>query len=239
MNASNGALRLNIGAGNRYIPGMVNIDIAKHADISLDLNVSPLPFDDSTVDLVFSYHTLEHVDRYLYALGEVHRVMKHGAPLLIGLPYVSLTYWHQVNPFHKHDFNEGSFDFFDPARLRGSAAEGEIGVDIAFKKVFHRFHYMGTIHLLPPPLKDWARAHLLNTVRKIDFGLLAVKRPEPVSADPRELRREFDRLLKSRRPYNSAADIPAADIPAPGGSASARWRRPRMSEVRAWWQGND
>jgi predicted SAM-dependent methyltransferase len=220
-------LRINIGAGNRYIPGMVNIDIADRAEVSLDLNVSPLPFDDDSVDLAFSYHTLEHIDRYVFALGEIHRVLKHGAPLLLGVPYVSLTYWHQVNPYHLHSFNEDSFDFFDPSRLRRSAAEDTVGVDIRFKKVFHRFHYMGMFHLVPPPLRGWARVHLLNTVRKIDFGLLAVKRSDPVDADPRALRAEFDLLLASRIPYGRAT----ADPP-------RRSSRPHLSDLRAWWQGN-
>jgi len=224
-------LQINIGAGASQIPGFVNVDIAAHADVSLDLNESPLPFDDDSVDLAFSYHTLEHIENYLFALGEIHRVLKHGAPFLVGLPYVSLTYWHQVNPYHLHDFNEDSFDFFDPAKLQGSAVEEESGRSaITFTKVFHRFHYMGGAHLLPPPLKGWARVHLLNTVRKIDFGLLAVKEGSPVHGDPRLLKAEFDRLLASRRPYG------ASGPPRPPAPPSMRQR---VRRARRWWQGND
>jgi len=224
-------LHINIGAGATHIPGFVNIDVAQRADISLDLNDSPLPFDDNSVDLAFSYHTLEHVENYLFALGEIHRVLKHGAPFLVGLPYVSLTYWHQVNPYHLHDFNEDSFDFFDPNKLQGSAVEDESGRSpITFTKVFHRFHYIGAFHLVPPPLKGWARAHLLNTVRKIDFGLLAVKERAPVHGDPRVLKEEFDRLLASRRPYGSEGPAPSA--PSPG-------LRRRLRRARRWWAGND
>jgi SAM-dependent methyltransferase len=219
------SLQVNIGAGASYIPGFVNVDIAEHADVSLDLNTSPLPFEDGSVDLVFSYHTLEHLERYLFALGEIHRVLRHGGRFLVGLPYVTLTYWHQVNPYHLHDFNEGSFDFFDPARLMGSAVEQ--GPPIVFKKVFHRYHYMGAFHLAPPPLRSWCRRHLLNTVRKIDFGLLAVKERAPVRADPRALRAEFDRLLAARRPYGTQ---PAA----PAGSPSLGMR---LVRARQWWSG--
>ena len=224
------ALQINIGAGASHIPGFVNVDIAKHADVSIDLGTTPLPFDDDSVDLAFSYHTLEHVGDYLFALGEIHRVLRHGAPFLVGLPYVSLTYWHQVNPYHLHDFNEDSFDFFDPRKLQGSAVEEETRSPITFTKVFHRFHYMGAVHLLPPPMKDWARVHLLNTVRKIDFGLIAVKERSPVAGDPREMKAEFDRLLASRRPYGAPAK---AAPPAPPSL------RKRVRRARQWWHGND
>lgn len=192
---------VNIGAGRTRIPGFVNVDLARQADVSLDLSEDPLPFDDSSVDLVFSYHTLEHVPNYLFALGEIHRVLKHGAPFLLGVPYVSLTYAHQVNPYHLHNFNEVSFDFFEPVR-RGSAVAQESN-SIAFEKVFHRFHYIAPFGLLPPPIRGWARRHLLNTVRKIDYGLIAVKQTTPVHADARALKEEFDRLLESRVPYGS------------------------------------
>lgn len=98
---ANTSQKLNIGAGVRFIPGFINIDMSDRADISLDLNRNRLPFDDSSVDLVFTNHTLEHLDEYLYALGEIHRVLKHGGRLLVGVPYVTLTEYNLVNPYYK------------------------------------------------------------------------------------------------------------------------------------------
>lgn len=196
-------LNLNIGAGHTHIPGYTNIDVSPKADVSLDLGVDRLPFDDSSVDSVFSYHTLEHVPDYLFALSEIYRVLKHGAPLLVGLPYVTLTEYHLVNPYHLHNFNEHAFDFFNPKKLKGSAAEE---TSIAFAKVFHRFHYMGGFRMLPPPLKTWCRRHLFNVVRKIDFGLVAIKDPDqaPPAFDAKTMRNDFDRCLQSRIPYRAA-----------------------------------
>lgn len=111
--AEKSEVKLNIGAGVTYIPGFVNIDISTQADITLDLGKDRLPFDDNSVDLIVSYHTLEHVSDYLFALSEIHRVLKHGGRFLVGLPYVTLTEYHLVNPYHLHNFNEYSFDFFD------------------------------------------------------------------------------------------------------------------------------
>ena len=194
-------LKVNIGAGNTYIPSFVNIDISPRADISLNLNIDELPFEDNTVDLVFTYHTLEHLDNYLFALGEIHRVLKHRGHLLIGVPYVTLTRNHLVNPYHRQNFNEYSFDFFDIEKLKGSAVEAN---PILFKKVFHRFQYVGIFKMLPI-FRNLCRQLLFNVVRTIDFGLLAIKPPHRIlhvnQEDEDHMRREFDECLSKRVPY--------------------------------------
>ena len=151
------------------------------------------------MDLVFSYHTLEHVPDYLFALGEIHRVLKHGGRLLVGLPYVTLTEYNLVNPYHKHQFSEYSFDFFDPDRLEGSAAEEN---EICFKRSFHRFHYTGEFKWMVKPIRTWCRRHLLNVVTKFDIGLLAVKdRGQELPEMKTRLRQEFDECLCMRVSY--------------------------------------
>lgn len=193
-------IRLNIGAGQTYIPGFKNIDISNKADISLDLGKDKLPFEDNSVDLIFSYHCLEHIPDYLFALSEIHRVLKHGGRFLVGLPYVTLTEFHLVNPYHLHNFNEFSFDFFDIKKLKGSAAEEN---SILFQQVFQRLHYIGIFKFLPPPFRTWSRRHLFNVVQKIDYGLVAVKKPNEVVElpDKRTLRQQFDECLHSRIAY--------------------------------------
>lgn len=195
--------KINIGAGQTYIPGFVNVDIADHADIALDLNKDRLPFADDSVDVIFTHHTLEHLNNYLFCLSEIHRVMRHGARLLVGVPYLTLTQYNLVNPYHRQHFNEYSFDFFDPKRLLGSAAENS---RVMFRKVFHRFHYLPEFASKSDKRKEWCRRHLLNVVQKIDFGLVALKNahpdilPTPAMAD--EFTAEFDALLASRRRYD-------------------------------------
>lgn len=192
-------IALNIGASQTYLPGFVNIDIASNADISLDLNKDRLPFEDGSVDLVFSYHTLEHISNYLFSLSEIHRVLKHGGRFLVGLPYVTLTEYNLVNPYHLHNFNEFSFDFFDKTKLKGSATEIN---PILFTKIFHRFDYIGRFKYLPYSMQTWCRRHLFNVVQKIDFGLLAVKQMDDTPTyDKKKLLNEFDQCLNSRLFY--------------------------------------
>lgn len=200
-------LCLNIGAGATYLPGFKNIDIDSRAEIQIDLSEQPLPFDDDSASLVFSYHTLEHVPNYLFALGEIHRVLKHDGTLLLGLPYVTLTEYHQVNPYHLHNFSEHSFAFFDTDKLKGSAVEDN---PILFKQVMCRYDYLSrTWRYMPEPIRAWGRRHLLNVVKWFELGLVAVKDPsQPVTlGKTRELEMGavFDRLMTARVPYTQPA----------------------------------
>ena len=195
-------VRLNVGAGLSYIPEFINVDVSARAEVQVDLGREQLPFEDDSVDVVFSYHTLEHIGDYLFALGEIHRVLKHGGRFLVGVPYVTLTEFNLVNPYHLHNFSEYSFDFFDPQnKLKGSAAEEHR----IFRKIFHRYHYTAEFECVSEPMRTWCRRHLFNVVNRIDFGLLAIKDPDKellMAPDvASRLQEEFDECLRRRVMY--------------------------------------
>ena len=167
-------LRLHIGSGQTRIDGFINIDQLPGSDLCLNLNTTRLPFKDDSVDCVFSYHALEHFDNYLFALSEIWRVLRHGGRMLIEVPYVTLSEYNLVNPYHKNHFNEFSFDFFEIGKLKASANEGS---PILFTKGWHKFHYLPEFEKTPEPERTYARRHMFNVVRAIDFGLYAVKPP--------------------------------------------------------------
>ena len=167
---------LNIGAGITRLDFATNIDISDKADVSLNLGADPLPFEDSTVDLIYSDHTFEHVENYLGLVSEVHRVLKSGGLLLLGVPYVTLAKYNLVNPYHIHNFSEFSFDFFNPTRLRGSAAE-DSAIDL--RTISYHVNYLGVFKFLPI-LRVIARRHLFNVAREIQFAV--VKGDSPSSA---------------------------------------------------------
>ncbi len=146
---------------------------------------------------------------------------------MVGLPYVTLTEYHLVNPYHHHNFNEFSFDFFDLNKLKGSAAETNT---LLFKKIFHRFHYVGIFNILPPPIRSICRRHLLNVVRKIDFGLIAIKEKNTKipTYDKKMLLYEFQECLRSRIPYK---------ITEPNHHKGVIHRIIR--KIGSWWLGNN
>lgn len=168
---------VNIGAGITKIDGAVNIDISPKADISLNLGVDALPFDDESVDLIYSAHTIEHVENYLTLMGEISRVLKKGGCLLVGVPYVTLTKYHLVNPYHLNNFNEYSFDFFDPTRLRGSAAEDQ---SIDLRRLNHCYGYLGVFRFIPI-FRSIFRRYFFNIVRDIKFAVVKGDSPSALT----------------------------------------------------------
>ena len=83
-------LKVNIGAGPFGEDGWINIDIAKHKNISFTYDCrKKLPFADNTVSKIRCEHLLEHLDK-IYELPEFleecKRVLKKNGVLRIVVP---------------------------------------------------------------------------------------------------------------------------------------------------------
>lgn len=79
-------LKLNIGCGDKYIPGFVNCD--RHGDVDQKCDAFPLPFQTDEVDELWAIHLLEHIHRRdaSNVLTEWFRVLKPGGLLVLELP---------------------------------------------------------------------------------------------------------------------------------------------------------
>src|SRR5262245_50485145 len=86
-----GPLKLHLGCGSNLKPGWLNIDLFNpDADLSLDLR-EPWPFPDSSVQLIYSEHFLEHLEfptQTGHVLGESFRVLEPGGIFSVGVPDV-------------------------------------------------------------------------------------------------------------------------------------------------------
>jgi SAM-dependent methyltransferase len=99
-----------------YIPDVVPIlDTA----IGVDLNTPgydghTLPFDDNSLDYVYSSHFLEHVSDYKNMLKEMFRVLKHECHIVLTVPHKFLYEKKESLPSR---FNEDHKRFYTPASL--------------------------------------------------------------------------------------------------------------------------
>lgn len=89
--ATPAGVRLNLGCGDKILPGYVNVDIApvregKSPDVLSDLR--QLPFADGHADEVLSVHVIEHFYHWeaVEVLKEWVRVLKPGGTLILECP---------------------------------------------------------------------------------------------------------------------------------------------------------
>lgn len=86
-------MKLNLGAGNKKVDGFVSVDKFPSAstDVLFDLETTPWPWADDSVDEVMMIHAMEHMGRdtdvYLNIIRELFRVCCDGAKVLIHVPH--------------------------------------------------------------------------------------------------------------------------------------------------------
>lgn len=86
-------LRLHLGCADNYLPGWVNVDLARpgrRLDLRWDLR-RPVPFPTGSVQAIFAEHLLEHltVGHGLEVVQECRRLLGAGGVLRIGVPDLS------------------------------------------------------------------------------------------------------------------------------------------------------
>ncbi|MBV8269767.1 MAG: methyltransferase domain-containing protein [Planctomycetaceae bacterium] len=104
---------LHLGAGRKYRPDAVNVDVvsATGPDLLYDLDVRPWPLPDGHFREVLAYDVIEHLDDVVRTMEEIHRVSEDGAVVKITVPHFSCA-----NAFtditHRHYFSAASFNYF-------------------------------------------------------------------------------------------------------------------------------
>lgn len=127
--------RLNIGCGNRRLPGWIGLDKVQTpaADIVRDLKRG-LPFEDSSVDEILCDNVLEHigpVEDFIFVLNEMYRVLKPGAVCTIIVPNAgSQGAWQ--DPTHVRAFVPRSALYWNQdlqwAKLYGITADFDVNI---------------------------------------------------------------------------------------------------------------
>lgn len=115
--------RLNLGCGKYLIPGWINADLCRHADVVFDIRARwPIP-DGQLIGVRLEY-VLEHVaypDEVLHVLAECYRVLTPGGTVRVGVPDTEKAIRAYVEGEHAH--------FFRMARERWHPPEVQLPIE--------------------------------------------------------------------------------------------------------------
>lgn len=103
------APRLHIGAGNKRLPGWINIDLLPLPGVDVVADVTEgLQF--SGVEAIFAEHFLEHLrlDKAIDFLAEAHRILSPGAWMRLSTPNLD---WVWVTQYDLHAEPDAKIDF--------------------------------------------------------------------------------------------------------------------------------
>jgi len=83
---------LNLGCGTTSLPGFINVDSRKGANVDYVCDFLQLPFDDSSVNTIYMCHSLEHIPLHsvLPFLCICRRLLIDGGSLYISVPDFSV-----------------------------------------------------------------------------------------------------------------------------------------------------
>ena len=111
---------INFGSGNTKMKGAINVDHIKlkYVDKVFDFEKFPYPFKENSADEIHMYFVLEHLDKHLEVMQELHRILKRGGLLYIRVPHGSSCYGQWGEFTHKRGYGYGSFDIFEPSSKR-------------------------------------------------------------------------------------------------------------------------
>lgn len=168
-------LKLHLGCGRRIMPGWVNVDAFEQPgfDLRWDLR-DRFPCEDGVAALIYSEHTLEHLDRRFadQALAEMFRLLEPGGTLRIGVPDAGL---------YMRNYASDQREFFAEFRHLGGAVE-PLATPL---EVINQMFRMGGHHRFA-----WDYETLGNALAKVGFDSVrqmpagSASRPDLCLDDP-------------------------------------------------------
>lgn len=90
-------MKLNLGCGNKIIPGFINVDCRDLPGVNDVSNIQTLPqYHPNSVDLIYACHVLEHTGRleYMDVLKRWYEILKPGAVLRVAVPDLEAVFEH-------------------------------------------------------------------------------------------------------------------------------------------------
>jgi hypothetical protein len=188
------SMRLNLGCGNRKLPGWLNVDkvAACSPDQVVDLESLPWPWPSDSVDEILLNHVLEHLgeaaETYLGIIKELYRVCRAGAQITIVVPHPRHDHFLH-DPTHVRVVTEGGLLMFSQAANRHWMAAGGadtplglyLGVDLETVSVQRQLAEPWRGRFARGEIKnaelEQAAASYNNVIEQTQIVLRAVKSP--------------------------------------------------------------
>lgn len=168
-------ISLDIGCGARKIRGAIGLDSAPipSVDVIGDIR-SSLPFRDSSIDVLYAYHVLEHFDDLIGMMTEIWRVLRHGGRARIKVPHAASTFTTWKDPTHRRGLSLATFTYFDDSYFDGAAFSYYSPARFRIERARLNFTLTdreGAPTLLPPPRPGGAppplfEPHVITVLRR-------------------------------------------------------------------------
>ena len=181
------ALKLNLGCGEKKLPGYINVDKFGTPDIKHDLESFPWPWEINSVSEIQLIHVLEHlgkdVEIYFGIFKEMYRRCTHGAKVRIVVPHFRHQFFYD-DPTHVRIVTPLGLQLFSKKQNKLWVAQGAansplglyLDIDFELKETIIK------------PSRDWFRLH---PDKNVDVSLL-----QQESNIYNNLIEEFDMLLE-------------------------------------------
>ena len=106
-------MKVNLGCGEKYLPGWTNCDVVKEvkADVYFDAEKFPYPLPSDAAEEILMDNVLEHLEDIPGVMNECFRILKPGGVLVVKVPY-GKSDWMLMDPTHKHFFTEKTLTYF-------------------------------------------------------------------------------------------------------------------------------
>ncbi len=125
----------------------INLDAEKWegVDIIHNLEKTPLPFKDNSIDGIYASHILEHVTNLTELLKDLHRICKKNAIIRIRVPYFASADAY-CNHTHVRCFTLKSFKMYSPETTV------DFKTDIRFRTLSKKVHFARKDWLITKPI---------------------------------------------------------------------------------------
>jgi len=180
-NTINNKIKLHLGCGHDIKPGWINHDLLDLPGVDMvhDLNNYPWPLEDNSIDEVWAKDIIEHMPTITKVMDELYRITKPHAKVYIAVPYWNS--WEAItDPTHLSQFNEYTFDFFNPNSPRCqnrpyySKARfdiDKIGFGICLFRPKINLPFISRYRVCYNPFLKWIISFLASYINNIIIGL--------------------------------------------------------------------